>query len=744
MILLVGLSPTVEPARRRAWAVVGYLTAVIFTTLLTTAALRGSIPPFFVQGAGPTTLRQGVLGTADVLFIFSFLIFIGMHFRTKEVFLYWYALALALTSVSLTAFFIQSSVGSPVGWVGRFSQYLAGAYLLVSLVAARRVAHERKTSLDNVLTFSLNSAEGEFAPVAAGSPNAIERPDKDLAHIYLEESADAFYVKDIQGRYLLFNSEAARITGKQPEEVIGKDDYFLFPADEARTVMAGDRKVMDGGHVITYEEVVQTVAGTTTYLSTKGPLFDDYGKVSGLFGIARDITEAKRAEEQLAAQAARLKVLAEASKALDGADRDHEVVLELVVRLVSEALGDVCRIRTLSEDGNRLDLAALHSPDPGLTEIVRAVESPSLDLATDLGPAPQVIRSGEPRFVPVITQDANRVSPTPAFVPFLERFPPHSFIMVPLRAQDRLIGVLSLTRYQRSAPSFTEDDLILAQELADRAAMAIANARLLAQVQQELVERELAEAEIRRLNADLEERGRRRTAQLEAANQELEAFSYSVSHDLRAPLRYISGFSQILAEHLGEAADEKTGHCIETITRSVREMGVLIDDLLQFSRVGRAEMHLGRVDMVALVHEVVDSMAGQESGHRVEVRVGALPPAVGDAALLRQVWTNLLGNAFKYTRPRDHAVVEVGARPAEGETVYFVRDNGVGFDMEYADKLFGVFERLHGSDEFEGTGIGLANVKRIVTRHGGRCSAEAKVNEGATFFFTMPEGSVGL
>ena len=309
LILLVGLSPTVGPARRTAWAAVGYLATTVLAGLLITAALADVMAPFFIQGAGPTLLRQAVLGTADVLFVFSFLIFIGMHFRTKEIFLYWYALALALTSISLTAFFIQSSVGSPVGWVGRFSQYLGGVYLIVALLAARRSARERKTSFDKVLTFSLNSSAGALTPAAAESPAAIGRMEKDLRHVYLEASADAFYVKDIQGRYLLFNKEAARITGRQPEEVLGEDDYFLFPDDEAKTVMAGDRKVMEDGVVTTYEEVVQTVDGRKTYLSTKGPLFDDHGNVVGLFGIARDVTEHRKAEDGLRASEIRYRAL---------------------------------------------------------------------------------------------------------------------------------------------------------------------------------------------------------------------------------------------------------------------------------------------------------------------------------------------------------------------------------------------------------------------------------------------------
>jgi PAS domain S-box-containing protein len=249
-----------------------------------------------------------------------------------------------------------------------------------------------------------------------------------------------------------------------------------------------------------------------------------------------------------------------------------------------------------------------------------------------------------------------------------------------------------------------------------------------------------AESDLRRLNVHLEEHVRRRTADLEAANAELESFSYSVSHDLRAPLRHISGFSQLLADHVGKG-DAETQHFVDVITRSAADMGTLIDDLLEFSRVGRAEMHLEQVDMEQLVREVLQVLQDELGDRRVDVAVGAVPPAVGDRTLLRQVWANLIGNAYKYTRPRDQALVEIGSSDGPGEIVYWVRDNGVGFDMQYADRLFRVFERLHRSEEFEGSGIGLANVQRIVGRHGGRCWVEADEGEGAMFFFALPAGT---
>jgi PAS domain S-box-containing protein len=250
--------------------------------------------------------------------------------------------------------------------------------------------------------------------------------------------------------------------------------------------------------------------------------------------------------------------------------------------------------------------------------------------------------------------------------------------------------------------------------------------------------RKAAEDEVARLNEELEQRVADRTAELDGANKELEAFAYSVSHDLRAPLRHISGFSTLLAERAGDQLDDKSRHYVEIISTSVRQMGILIDDLLQFSRTGRAELTIGPVDMQATLDEVLEPLRREADGRDVEWSIGELPPVVADGALLRQVWANLVGNAVKYTRGRSPARIEIGAGGANGEFVFYVRDNGVGFDMQYAHKLFGVFQRLHSDAEFEGTGIGLANVKRIVTKLGGAVWAEGEPGQGATFYFSLP------
>lgn len=245
--------------------------------------------------------------------------------------------------------------------------------------------------------------------------------------------------------------------------------------------------------------------------------------------------------------------------------------------------------------------------------------------------------------------------------------------------------------------------------------------------------------EINTLNAELEHRVEQRTEQLEVANKELEAFSYSVSHDLRAPLRHINGFISLFLENKKTAITEEELGYLNIVSNSAKEMGDLIDALLSFSRLNRAEIQKTLINSSSMISHLQEMFTEELKSRKIEIKMDKLPIIYGDHQLIKQVWTNLLSNAIKYTSKKEVASIEIGSMEEDSEIVFFIKDNGAGFNMKYGDKLFGVFQRLHKLRDFEGIGIGLANVNRIITRHGGRCWATGEINQGATFYFSLPK-----
>jgi light-regulated signal transduction histidine kinase (bacteriophytochrome) len=318
--------------------------------------------------------------------------------------------------------------------------------------------------------------------------------------------------------------------------------------------------------------------------------------------------------------------------------------------------------------------------------------------------------------VPVVDPAALVAQMDATLAPLAARLDVRSFVVVPIRARQAVLGSLSIFRSGEGGRAYGPEDLVLLEDIADRAGLAIENARLY---------------------DELERRVRRRTAELEAANEELEAFSRSVAHDLRSPLRSIDGFARALAADYGDRLDADGLDYLARIRGAAQHMGRLIDDLLGLARVARGDLRRVRIDVSALARRVLARLREPEPERVVDVVVADGLVADADPPLLEVVLTNLLANAWKFTGKTAAARIEVGALAGATPPVFFVRDNGAGFDPAHTAKLFGTFERLHTASDFEGIGIGLATVKRIVQRHGGRAWAEGEVGQGATFYFTI-------
>jgi light-regulated signal transduction histidine kinase (bacteriophytochrome) len=255
---------------------------------------------------------------------------------------------------------------------------------------------------------------------------------------------------------------------------------------------------------------------------------------------------------------------------------------------------------------------------------------------------------------------------------------------------------------------------------------------------EEVLARLAAHLQLNDLRRNLEQKVKQRTAELQASNKELEGLCYSMSHNLRSPLRHIDAYVELLLSSCRADLSDKDLHYLDSVAGSARQMGVLLDDLLEFLRTGQAQMEQKEVDMNQALQEALAPLQTASAGRAIEWVIGELPGVRGDYALIRQVWANLLGNAMKFTQPKEAARIEVSSHAGDQEIIFVVSDNGVGFDMQYADKLFGVLQRLHSQEAFEGTGIGLAIVQRIISRHGGRVWAEAEANRGASFYFSLP------
>jgi signal transduction histidine kinase len=420
-----------------------------------------------------------------------------------------------------------------------------------------------------------------------------------------------------------------------------------------------------------------------------------------------------RARQSLEATTARLEVLSRTGHELAAASDDVEAVLDLATRRLGETIGEGCVIRLISDDGKWLEpTARIYYADPDRRAQASRLMAGVRQRVGD-GIAGCVAATGTALLVPEYTSASVLEMSPSAFLPLLKGLAVVSVLAIPLRSRERTVGVVSLLRSAPRAP-YTVDDQRFAQDVADRAGLAIDNAVLV---------------------ATLERRVAARTAALEAVNHELEAFSYSVSHDLRAPLRTIDGFSHILlSEHAAQLDAEGQSH-LQRIRAATERMATLIDDLLNLARITRVQLRWAPIDLSAVAGQVVAELRRRDPDRATPVHIQPALASHGDPRLVTIALENLLGNAWKFTAKRPDAEIWFGVEQRDGRAVFSVRDTGAGFDMTYADKLFLPFHRLHSPDEFEGVGVGLATVHRIITHHGGKIWAEATVDGGATFLF---------
>jgi PAS domain S-box-containing protein len=568
------------------------------------------------------------------------------------------------------------------------------------------------------------------------------------ARSLLEASLDPLVTISREGKITDVNEATEKVTGVSRERLIGSDfsNYFTEP-EQAR---CGYEEVFAKGFVHDYPLAIRSAAGKVTDVLYNASVFkNEAGEVEGVFAAARDVTQRKRAEEEIRKLNQELEGRVQQRTAqLHESERRVRRKLESILSPTGD-LGnldladilDIPAVQSMVEDFYKLAGVPLFILDLKSTVLVSMGWQ---EICTKFHRAhPEACKN---------CQESDRELSTGVVPGEFKLYKCKNNlwdVVTPIIVGGQQVGNLfsgqffftdepvdyALFRAQAKKYGFDEQEYLAALERVPRLSREAVNTGMAFYIKLAQLLSQLSYSGIK-LARSMAETGRA-NEELAASVKEMEAFTYSVSHDLRAPLRHISGFSKILAEEYGSSLVPEAQHHLQRIQEGTRRMGLLVDDLLNLARVGRRDLSVQVAGMKSIVDEVIADLAPQCEGRQIEWKIGSLPFAECDPGLMKQVFQNLLSNAVKFTQPRSRAIIEVGQKDQEGTPVVLVRDNGVGFNMKYADKLFGVFQRLHRPEDFEGTGVGLATVQRIIQKHGGRIWAEAELDKGATFYFTL-------
>lgn len=553
-----------------------------------------------------------------------------------------------------------------------------------------------------------------------------------LLEAITEQSGSIIFVKDVGGKYRLVNKKFREDLGLGDKQVIGNTDRDIFNEELADFLLEDDRKVLESGKSLRYEETVPPVNGDTTFITVKYPLKDIPGFEHSICGIATDIsllkeTEAKLEElyEREKTERRKLEILTRISSIFMEERGGLESALKSTADYFTKELVYLCSFDIIDLDTGIPERLVTRHRNRDKENLARDLHQSNPDLFYGSDVLQSTLSQGSGVLIEINDELLDSEIEDAELRKRVEQLELNYIYLRPLISDNRNVGFMTLAMDSQQKKQLTESGP-LADEIAHRISMAVENLQV--------------KSRLRHANKELDARVEERTLQLEKINKELESFSYSVSHDLRAPLRAIDGYSALLKEDYYDQFDEDGKEFLNIINEEAKRMGELIDDLLAFSRMTRHENSFGLFSMQDLVEECAAEVCEQFAQKKPEIEISDLPEISADRNLMRQVWLNLIGNSMKYTAEGEDPRISIYCNEDKEQHMwqFGIKDQGVGFNMKYADKLFGVFQGLHSEEEFEGTGIGLALVKKIITRHDGEISAESEINKGTTIRFTIP------